>query len=489
MSADGFDRKPSWELQPHDRNDYNPIDDNGFFVAADWPLSTFSADVDTASYSITRRYLSRDHLPPVDAVRIEEFINYFEYDYPEPTGSHPFSVTAEIGVCPWNEAHQLVHVGIQGKHVQLDEIPPRNLVFLVDVSGSMDSDDKLGLLKKGLIMLADRLRPEDRVAIVVYAGASGLVLPPTNDKKEIKRALRRLDAGGSTAGAAGLALAYQVAKRSFDEDAINRVILATDGDFNVGPSSQGELVTMIEDYRESGVFLSVLGFGLGNLNDAAMEQIADHGNGNYAYVDSEKEAHRVLVEQADATLVPIAADVKLQVEFNPAKVEAYRLVGYENRLLDAQDFNDDKKDAGEIGAGHSVTALYEVVPAGAGEFEGTTDPSRYQTESTTTAAAQASTETMFVKIRYKAPGEGDSQLVEQPVDLPTLPLADTSDDFRFSAAVASFGMLLRESEHQGTLDYRQVGELAEGAVGEDPSMVRRQFLQLVAKASGLRVRG
>ncbi|MEM7152942.1 MAG: von Willebrand factor type A domain-containing protein [Myxococcota bacterium] len=482
MSADGFAPR-RMEPFPTDREDYNHIEESDFFVAADFPLSTFSVDVDTASYSNARRFLSRRQLPPADAVRIEEMINYFEYDYAEPAGPHPFSVTAEIGTCPWNEAHQLVHVGIQGKHVELDEVPSRNLVFLIDVSGSMDSEDKLGLLKKSLSMLADQLRPQDSVAIVVYAGASGLVLPPTNDKRQIKKALRRLDAGGSTAGAAGLALAYQVARRNFEDGAINRVIMASDGDLNVGPSSQGELVDLIEEYRESGVFLSILGYGSGNLNDALMEQVADHGNGHYAYIDSEKEARRVLVEQVNATLVPIAADVKLQVEFNPAKVEAYRLVGYENRALDAQDFNDDRKDAGEIGAGHSVTALYEVVPAGAGEFEGSVDPSRYQTDSTTTAAATASSETMFVKIRYKNPGEANSQLVEQAVDLPTLPLADTSDDFRFSAAVAGFGMLLRDSEHKGDVSYRKVRTLAKGALGRDPREVRREFVDLVGEAA------
>ncbi|MCA9707891.1 MAG: VWA domain-containing protein [Myxococcales bacterium] len=358
MAADWAE--PSWEAPPVDREDYDHIEENDFVAVADQPLSTFGVDVDTASYSNVRRFLSYGQLPPADAVRLEELVNYFEYDYAEPAGEHPFSVTAEIGPCPWNDAHRLVHLGIQGKHVQQDEVPPRNLVFLVDVSASMDSPDKLGLLKTGLRMLADDLREQDRVALVVYAGASGVVLRPTNDRAKIKRALRRLRAGGSTAGAAGLQLAYEVATRNFQEGAINRVILASDGDFNVGPSSQGELVDLIERKRESGVFLSVLGFGTGNLNDAMMEQVADHGNGNYAYIDNEQEARRVLVEQANATLVPIAKDVKLQVELNPAVVEAYRLLGYENRRLEAQDFNDDRKDAGELGAGHTVTAIYEI---------------------------------------------------------------------------------------------------------------------------------
>ena len=484
MAGAPADADWGWDAPPVDAEDYNHIDENGFIAVADQPLSTFSVDVDTASYSNVRRFLSYGELPPADAVRVEELINYFDYDYAEPQGAHPFSVTAEIGPCPWNDAHRLVHLGIQGKHVTLDEVPPRNLVFLVDVSGSMNSPDKLGLLKKGLTMLADDLREQDRVAMVVYAGASGLVLRPTNDKGKIKRALRRLRAGGSTAGAKGLALAYDVAQRNFQEGAINRVILASDGDFNVGPSSQGELVDMIEERRESGVFLSVLGFGTGNLNDAMMEQVADHGNGNYAYIDSEREARRVLVDQANATLVPIAKDVKLQVELNPKVVEAYRLLGYENRLLDEQDFNDDRKDAGEIGAGHTVTALYEIVPAGAGEFSGKVDPLKYQTASETKATA-AVDETMHVKIRYKAPDGDESQLVQLPVSVPIRPLKDTTDDFRFSAAVAAFGMVLRDSEHRGSATFDRVTDLATGAVGQDSDQTRREFLSLVEQAATL----
>ncbi len=472
-------------IAPTDAEDYNHIEDNGFIAVADAPLSTFSVDVDTASYSNTRRFLAAGQLPPADAVRVEELINYFEYEYAEPQGEHPFSVTSEIGDCPWNADHRLVHLGIQGKHVTLDEVPPRNLVFLVDVSGSMSSPDKLGLLKDGLLMLADRLRAEDRVSVVVYAGASGVVLEPTNDRVAIKRALRRLDAGGSTAGAAGLELAYQVAKKNFTKGAVNRVILASDGDFNVGPSSQGELVDMIEEQRKSGVFLSVLGFGSGNLNDAMMEQIADHGNGNYAYIDSRAEARRVLVDQANSTLVPIAKDVKLQVEFNPSVVEAYRLVGYENRLLADEDFNDDDKDAGEIGAGHTVTALYEIVPAGAGEHAGMVDALKYQGEAKPSAEANSS-ETMHVKIRYKQPDGDQSQLVQFPVDQAQRKLADTSDNFRFSAAVAGFGMLLRDSDHRGTTTFDRVRELAGGAVGQDKGGVRQEFVMMVGRAAQLR---
>ena len=476
-----------WFAAPTSAEDYNHIDENGFTAVADAPLSTFSVDVDTASYSNTRRFLSYGQLPPADAVRIEELINYFQYDYAEPASAEPFSVTAEVGPCPWQTDNRLVHVGIQGKHIELQEIPQRNLVFLVDVSGSMSSPDKLGLLKDGLLMLADQLRESDRVAIVVYAGASGVVLQPTNDKAEIKKALRRLEAGGSTAGAAGLELAYQVAEEHFVKGAVNRVILASDGDFNVGPSSQGELVDMIEDKRKSGVFLSVLGFGTGNLNDAMMEQIADHGNGNYSYIDSKKEAHRVLVEQASSTLVPIAKDVKLQVEFNPAVVEAYRLVGYENRLLDDEDFNDDQKDAGEIGAGHTVTALYEIVPAGTGKVGPKVDDLKYQEEAQPEAQPNLD-ETMHVKIRYKAPDGDQSRLLEFPVGAEVRPMAKTSDDFRFSAAVAAFGMLLRDSDHRGNATFDDVSKLARGAMGQDKDGTRHEFIDLVAKAAALRGR-
>ena len=477
--ADSADWAPSYSAE-----DYNHIEDNGFVAVADSPLSTFSIDVDTASYSNTRRFLASGTHPPADAVRIEEMINYFEYDYPQPAGPHPFSVSTEISDCPWNTAHQLVHLGIQGKHVALDKVPPRNLVFLVDVSGSMSAPDKLGLLKRSLLMLADQLRAEDRVAIVVYAGASGVVLEPTNDKAQIRKALERLDAGGSTAGAEGLALAYEVADRHFVKGAVNRVILASDGDFNVGPSSQGELIDMIEDRRASGVFLSVLGFGTGNLNDAMMEQVADHGNGNYAYIDSAKEAHRVLVQQANSTLVPIAKDVKLQVEFNPNVVESYRLVGYENRMLDDQDFKDDKKDAGELGSGHSVTALYEIVPAGAHEHAPKVDPLKYQAESTPKPTA-GTDETMNVKIRYKHPDGDQSREVSVAVDVQAVSLARTTDNFRFSAAVAEFGMVLRDSEHRGDASFTRAYELGTNALGQDNDGARAEFLALVQRAASI----
>ena len=377
-----------------------------------------------------------------------------------------------------------MHLGIQGKKLAQSKVPPRNLVFLVDVSGSMSDADKLPLLKSALLMLASELRSNDRVSIAVYAGASGVVLDPTNNKAEIRRALRRLQAGGSTNGAAGINLAYQLAERNFHKGGINRVILATDGDFNVGQTSQGELTDLIEEKRKSGVFLSVLGFGKGNLNDAMMESIADHGNGNYAYIDSEREAKRVLADQANATLVAIAKDVKIQVEFNPNEVEAYRLIGYENRKLAHKDFNDDTKDAGEIGAGHTVTALYEVVPAGAGEVVGNVDPLKYQAEGSRSAAA-ASDELMTVKIRYKKPDGNKSSKLSFPVSDEDRSLSQTTDNFRFSAAVASFGMMLRDSKHKGKATFGLAHHLAKGALGRDSDGLRREFLQLVRKAASL----
>ncbi len=460
-----------------ERYAHNP--QSPFVAVADAPLSTFSADVDTGAYSNTRRFLTGGSLPPVDAVRIEELVNYFDYAYPEPAGADPLAAVSEVGPCPWSAEHQLVHIGIQGKHVRADEVPPRNLVFLVDTSGSMRGEGRLPLLRSGLSQLASTLRQQDHVSIVVYAGDSGVALQPTNDKRRIRRALGRMKAGGSTNGEAGIDLAYAVAARNFQPGAINRVILATDGDFNVGQSSDGELVRIIEDKRKSGVYLSVLGFGEGNYNESMMEQLADRGNGNYAYIDSEQEAKRVLVDQATSTLVPIADDVKLQVEFNPALVEAYRLVGYENRELDSEDFDDDQEDAGDVGAGHTVTALYEIVPAGAGEHAGKLDP----VSESNVSAASASAELMTVKIRYKQPGDSQSALISFPVH--NVSTSAPSEAFRFSAAVASFGMLLRDSPHKGSATFTNALALAEGAVGQDRDGARREFLDLVRTASDL----
>jgi Ca-activated chloride channel family protein len=465
--------------------DYDHFIENEFLAVADKALSTFSIDVDTASYSNSRRFIRGGQLPPTDAVRIEEFINYFSYDYPQPTGKHPFSVTAEVSDCPWNDDARLVHVGLQGKTLKAHEIPGRNLVFLMDVSGSMNNADKLPLLKQAFAMLTQQLDEDDRVSIVVYAGASGVVLPPTSgeDQHAIMGALERLRAGGSTNGGAGIELAYSLARKNFIQGGINRVVLATDGDFNVGTTSRGALTQLIERERETGVFLSVLGFGSGNTKDSTMEMLADKGNGNYAYIDSVREAKKVLVEEAGSTLVTIAKDVKIQVEFNPAQVESYRLVGYENRRLADRDFHDDTKDAGEIGAGHSVTALYEVIPAGSGT--GKDAGLKYQ-KSAALSAAASSGELMTVKLRYKKPEGSRSTLLSFPISDDERTLARASKNFRFSAAVAGFAMLVRDSKHAPDLDFAGAHALAKSAIGQDPNGYRREFLSIVEAAGKLR---
>ncbi len=462
--------------------EYGHRDDNQWQSPRRQPLSTFSIDVDAASYGNVRRFLREGTLPPKDAVRVEEMINYFHYDYPNPRGDHPFSVTTELGRAPWNPAHRLALIGLQGQRMSLGELPPNNLVFLIDVSGSMSSPDKLPLLKSAFRLLVNELRDEDRVAIVVYAGAAGLVLPPTlgNEKTRILEAIDRLEAGGSTAGGAGIQLAYQVARDHFQSEGNNRVILATDGDFNVGVSSDGGLIRMIEERRQDGVFLTVLGFGTGNLKDSKMEQLADKGNGHYAYVDDLLEAKKVFVQELGATLYTIAKDVKFQVEFNPARVKSYRLVGYENRLLADRDFNDDTKDAGEMGAGHSVTALYEIIPvdgAGSGD-DGAVDQLRYQDRPRTTGSGDWFT----VKLRYKPPQANTSRLFEQAVRTET---GAPSVDFRFAGAVASFGMLLRDSEYKGQATFASVLAVARGARGADQEGYRAEFVRLVETASSL----
>ncbi|WP_420129922.1 YfbK domain-containing protein [Longimicrobium sp.] len=464
-----------------DTEEYSLIQENPFLAVAGNPLSTFGIDVDPASYSNVRRFIRDGRAPPRDAVRIEEMVNYFDYAYPDPRGRHPFAVVTEVGVAPWNPRHRLVHVGIQGRRMPRTDLPASNLVFLVDVSGSMQSPDKLPLVKASLRLLVEELSARDRVAIVVYAGAAGLVLDATpGDRREtILDAIERLEAGGSTAGAAGIRLAYEVARRNHVAGGNNRVILTTDGDFNVGTSSESELVQLIEEKRAQGTFLTVLGYGTGNLADARMEQMADHGNGNYAYIDGLMEARKVLVQEMGGTLFTIAKDVKLQVEFNPAQVRAYRLIGYENRLLRAEDFNDDRKDAGELGAGHSVTALYEVVPVDADSDVqvGNVDPLRYQSPATEPVVAFAG-EMMNVNIRYKQPDGEQSVLLSHPVRAPRR-LDRPSDDFRFAAAVAEFGMLLRDSEHRGRASLEDVLSLASGALGSDPSEHRAGFVRMV----------
>ncbi|MFQ5739598.1 MAG: von Willebrand factor type A domain-containing protein [Acidobacteriota bacterium] len=462
---------------------YDRLEENPFLLVSQNPLSTFSIDVDTASYSNVRRFLTHGSLPPKDAVRIEELINYFSYHYPQPDGSDPFSVDVEVGAAPWHPDHRLVRIGIQGRTIAASRRPPANLVFLLDVSGSMRPANKLGLVKQAIRMLVESLSENDRVAIVVYAGASGLVLPSTSgdNRQQILSALEKLEAGGSTNGAAGIQLAYQTAIANFVEGGINRVLLATDGDFNVGVTSQGELTRLIEEKAKSGVFLTVLGFGMGNYKDSTLEKLADKGNGSYSYIDTENEARKVLVEEINGTLVSIAKDVKIQVEFNPLKCAAYRLIGYENRILRHQDFNDDKKDAGEIGAGHSVTALYEVVPAGQEVDTGRVAPLKYQTPAAPSRAA-GSDELLTLKLRYKPPDGQRSRLIQAPVKDANRTLEQASGDFKFAAAVASFGMLLRGSEQKGNATFDSVLELALKGKGKDRFGYRKEFLKLVMKA-------
>ncbi len=463
---------------------YPDFEERPFVAVADDPRSTFSIDVDTAAYANVRRFLRSGTLPPPEAVRTEELVNYFDYDYPPPRGKAPFSVVTEVGPAPWKPEHRLVHIGIKGKEIDLSKTPPRNLVFLLDVSGSMESPDKLPLLKSSLSLLVDTLRPEDRVSIVVYAGASGVVLEPTNDRAAILAALENLRAGGSTNGAAGIEAAYAMARRAFVRGGINRVILATDGDFNVGAQSPAALRRLVERKRDEGIFLSVLGFGTGNLQDRTMQVLAQNGNGNAAYIDSLAEARKVLVEEAGGTLVTIAKDVKIQVEFNPLQVAAWRLIGYETRKLAHRDFNDDRKDAGDIGAGHTITALYEIVPAGMPVPDGT-DPLKYQRPTAPSAAARSG-ELLTVRLRYKHPRGVRSRLLEVPVRDDERPLERTSADFRFAAAVAEFAMLLRRSPYAGEGSYAHVADLAASAVGRDPAGRRREFLELVRIASTLR---
>ncbi len=457
---------------------YAHISENDFRLVSASPLSTFSIDVDRASYSNIRRFIQDGERPPVDAVRIEEMINYFPYEWGSVGREHPFSVTTEVWDAPWKPEHRLVRIGLHARSIDTEDLPPSNLVFLLDVSGSMRPENKLPLLKKAFALLVDQLRPQDRVAIVVYAGAAGLVLPSTagNKREKILAALDELQAGGSTAGGAGLELAYATAFEHFMDGGNNRVILATDGDFNVGASSDAEMVRLIEQERDGGTFLTVMGFGTGNLKDSKMEQIADHGNGNFHYVDGLLEARKVLVEEMGGTLFTLAKDVKLQIEFNPASVAGYRLIGYENRLLADEDFNDDTKDAGELGAGHTVTALYEVVPVGVAVPREEVDDLRYQPQPDDLPASEFADEMMYVKVRYKDPDGTKSKLLEQAVADRSGP---PSVDFRFATAVAGFGMLLRDSKHAGDLTLGDVVGLAEKGKGDDPRGYRGEFIRLV----------
>ena len=481
MSYSGNYSQSEVQIPVHNTEEYSSINENIFHSPTRNPLSTFSIDVDAASYSNIRRFINASQMPPKDAVRIEEMINYFDYDYPQPEGQDPFSVNTEVAVCPWDTDHYLVHIGLQGKNIATENLPPSNLVFLLDVSGSMNQANKLPLLKSAFKLLVDKLRPEDKVSIVVYAGAAGLVLPPTpgNQKETIIAALDRLQAGGSTAGGQGIKLAYKTARQNFLPEGNNRVILATDGDFNVGESSNAGMERLIEEERKSGVFLTVLGFGMGNYKDSKMEILADKGNGNYAYIDNILEAKKVFVNEFGGTLFTIAKDVKIQVEFNPNMVQAYRLIGYENRKLRDEDFNNDKKDAGELGSGHTVTALYEIIPVGVeDQYTGSIDPLKYQDNGTAKKRNYGS-EMMTVKLRYKQPDGNTSKLISNVVKNKVSEFENTSDNFRFSASVAGFGMILRDSEFRGNSDYIKVKKWAEGAKGKDKNGYRAEYIRLI----------
>jgi Ca-activated chloride channel family protein len=488
---DPKDMPPSF-YQDKDREQYASMTQSAIKQVSSDPVSTFSIDVDTGSYTNIRRMLNHGSLPPVDAVRVEEMINYFDYAYEAPDiNEAPFSIQTELAMSPWSKDHALLRVGLKGYEPIQEQRPASNLVFLLDVSGSMNSPDKLPLLKKSLLLLSKQLKASDKVAIVVYAGASGVVLEPTegNQTLKIEQALENLSAGGSTNGQAGIQMAYQLAKKSYDPSGINRVILATDGDFNVGTSDLDSLKKLIEQKREEGISLTTLGFGTGNYNDELMEQLANVGNGNYAYIDGLNEARKVLVEELSSTLMTIAKDVKIQVEFNPALVKEYRLLGYENRALAREDFNNDKVDAGEIGAGHTVTALYELVLQGSDGQR--VDPLRYQDDPKTNVKTklidQAANELAFIKFRYKALNETKSKLIARPIILPTQITAfeQASEDFRFSATVAEFGEVLRQSKYVSGLDYASMIEHALNAKGSDPFGYRSEFIQLLRLASNL----
>lgn len=457
--------------------DYGIIKENKFLKPTDDPLSTFSIDVDAASYSNLRRFIQSGQKPPRDAVRIEEMVNYFNYEHEAPTGEHPFAASMEMADCPWSSDHKLLQISLQGEKIPYEDLPASNLVFLIDVSGSMSAQNKLPLLVSSFKLLAKQLRPEDKVSIVVYAGAAGVVLEPTNDKEKIKKALEQLSAGGSTAGGEGIQKAYALARENFVEGGNNRVILATDGDFNVGTSSDAGLVRMIEKERESGIFLTVLGFGMGNYKDNKMQQLANKGNGNHAYIDNINEAKKVLISEFGGTMFTIAKDVKLQIEFNPAKVAGYRLIGYENRLLDKQDFNNDKIDAGELGSGHTVTALYEIIPAGVqSQFLSNVDDLKYQKLE---PAKSNPKEWLTLKLRYKKPDDQNSQLLQETLKGQPLAFEKASENLRWAGAVAEFGMLLRASAFVQNGTFNQVLEIAEGAKGEDKEGYRSEFIRMV----------
>ncbi len=479
---------PIYYYYDYNTESYDKIIENGFDKVSDSPLSTFSIDVDDASYSNMRRFISQGIKPPSDAIRTEELINYFDYNYPSPTNDESFAIYTEVGSCPWNSNHHLVHVGIQGKKIEIKNLPKSNIVFLIDVSGSMADENKLPLVKKSLRLLVNQMQDNDKIAIVVYASASGVVLNSTSceKKKIILDALEELEAGGSTAGGEGIMLAYKIAKENYIENGNNRVIIATDGDFNVGLSSDADMENLITEKRKEGVFLSVLGFGMGNYKDSKMEKIADKGNGNYAYIDNLMEAQRVLVKEMGSTLYTIAKDVKIQVEFNPLNVKAYRLIGYEDRLLEDKDFNDDTKDAGELGAGSSVTAIYEIITS---EKELNKIPSidtlKYQ-KTNVVNNPTTQKELMTVKIRYKEPKESKSKLTSSIVYNNYVDFTKCSDNYKFSVAVIEFSMLLRDSKYKGNTSYSEILKLANESKGADNDGYRSEFIKIVELASLLK---
>ncbi|MEO1049947.1 MAG: VWA domain-containing protein [Bacteroidota bacterium] len=472
--------EPSGQLNTEE---YDRVYENPFKSPLDDPLSTFSIDVDNASYSNVRRFLMEmGQLPPKDAVRIEEMINYFNYDYPTPKDQHPFAIQTEVMSCPWNEENKLVHIALKGRSIDLKELKGSNYTFLIDVSGSMGSPKKLGLVKTSLKMLVKSLKKEDRLAIVVYAGAAGLVLDstPVENEKAILQAIDQLEAGGSTAGGAGIELAYKVAKKNFIDGGNNRIILATDGDFNIGTSSSDDLVRLIEEKRDDGIYLTICGYGMGNYKDSRMEQLSNAGNGNYFYIDNIKESRKVFLSDLTANMFTIAKDVKIQIEFNPKHVKAYRLIGYENRVMNKEDFNDDKKDAGELGAGHTVTALYEIIPTGSKSNIKSVDGLKYQSSTLTQNAR--SNELMTAKLRYKAPDANESILIERLVENRVKPFESTSTDQQFAVAVTGFGMLLRDSEYKGNLTYNEIVATAKKNMGSDKFGYRQEFINMVETA-------
>lgn len=468
------------------REEYSHNAENRFKSPVKDPLSTFSIDVDAASYSNIRRFINQGEMPPKDAVRIEEMINYFNYNYPKPTGNDPVRITTEVGICPWNKTHRLVQIGLKAREIESQNLPASNFVFLIDVSGSMFGPTRLELVKSSLRLLVNNLREKDRVAIVTYCGDARVALPstPGNEKQKIKDALETLTAGGSTAGGAGIKEAYRIAQKNFIAQGNNRIILCTDGDFNVGASSETELENLIESKRKSGIFLTVLGYGMGNYKDNKMQILAQKGNGNHAYIDNIQEANKVLVNEFGSTMYAVAKDVKLQVEFNPAKVQSYRLVGYETRILNNEDFNDDTKDAGEMGAGHTVTALYEIIPTGiSGNIPGSIDPLKYQTETNINTQTSNSSELLTVKLRYKTPEEEKSKKIEKSVT--DMGKDNVSPDFRFASAVAMFAQLLKDSDFKGEATYDKVIETANKGLSFDPEGYRAEFVRLVQSAKGL----